>query len=554
MEHVIELINDFPIKKNIHQTFIDFRDKNDNSYKIQFYNANNVYQITAFDKCEHTIHLINIIKKEQLNDINNIYDLLVFLQTNLNNVKQYCVICQTKLNWQSEDLLACENHECQILYEESLFGNYVVPNYNLDTDIFMFHITSAIDAIKYKNMEIRFEPFPQFCINGTTIYKRNILDNLTDSTYKHNKNFTKIKSLADNINIDNIISTCKYCDTDLDLRNIIGDDTYRLLRFIILTLNVKITLDENLMSKHTGLDNVKIYRIDQQSYKNEEYNNIKPNNPTIMLFHGSQWFNWFSILRNGLVNCSKTPLMSTGAVYGNGIYLSDNAEVSCNYGNGFIGVFEVIGTKEQYHKANNVFVCDNDKYIIQRYLIKMSQKNANIINSIFLINGETTGTPLRVTQKCAQRLVREFVKLKNNNIGYTINVNKNDLTLWNLSLNQFDEQYNICKDMIKHNINEIVLGMRFNGDYPMSPPFIRIIRPRIQPLTGHITSHGVICMELLTKSGWSPACSIETLLVIIKSEIIEGDGRLDMTNTNDYDYNDAKQSFVNMCKIHKWEN
>lgn len=32
MEHIIELINDFPIKKNIHQTFIDFRDKNDNSY------------------------------------------------------------------------------------------------------------------------------------------------------------------------------------------------------------------------------------------------------------------------------------------------------------------------------------------------------------------------------------------------------------------------------------------------------------------------------------------------------------------------------------------
>lgn len=257
-----------------------------------------------------------------MNDINNIYDLLVFLQTNINNVKQYCVICQTKLNWQSGDLLACENHECQILYEESLFGNYVIPNYKLDTDIFMFHITSAIDAI----------------------------------------------------------------------------------------------------------------------------------------------------------------------------------------------------------------------------------------NNIFLINGETTSTQLRITQKCAQRLVREFVKLKNNNIGYTINVNKNDLTLWNLSLNQFDEQYNICKDMIKHNINEMVLEMRFSGDYPMSPPFIRIIRPRILPLTGHITSHGVIYMELLTKSGWSPACSIETLLVTIKSEIIEGDGRLDMTNTNDYDYNDAKQSFVNMCKIHKWEN
>lgn len=35
------------------------------------------------------------------------------------------------------------------------------------------------------------------------------------------------------------------------------------------------------------------------------------------------------------------------------------------------------------------------------------------------------------------------------------------------------------------------------------PPFVRVVRPRFQFRTGHVTIGGSICMELLTLSGWN---------------------------------------------------
>ena len=74
----------------------------------------------------------------------------------------------------------------------------------------------------------------------------------------------------------------------------------------------------------------------------------------------------------------------------------------------------------------------------------------------------------------------------------------------------------------------VEMEMKFPKDYPMSPPFVRIVRPRFQFLTGkrlslmdplhlllslsytgHVTVGGSICMQMLTRSGWSPSNDIE---------------------------------------------
>jgi len=44
-------------------------------------------------------------------------------------------------------------------------------------------------------------------------------------------------------------------------------------------------------------------------------------------------------------------------------------------------------------------------------------------------------------------------------------------------------------------------------DYPVDPPFVRVVRPRFAFHSGHVTIGGSICMELLTRSGWSPCAS-----------------------------------------------
>lgn len=48
-------------------------------------------------------------------------------------------------------------------------------------------------------------------------------------------------------------------------------------------------------------------------------------------WHGSDWSNWHSILRNGLKNMSASKYMTTGAIHGAGIYLADSFQVSLGY-------------------------------------------------------------------------------------------------------------------------------------------------------------------------------------------------------------------------------
>ena len=48
----------------------------------------------------------------------------------------------------------------------------------------------------------------------------------------------------------------------------------------------------------------------------------------------------------------------------------------------------------------------------------------------------------------------------------------------------------------------IVMDIRFPKDYPMSVPFVRMVRPRFKWHTGHVTIGGSLCTELLTPSGW----------------------------------------------------
>ncbi len=57
-------------------------------------------------------------------------------------------------------------------------------------------------------------------------------------------------------------------------------------------------------------------------------------------WHGSGFANWHSIVRGGLKNMSNTKFMSAGAVYGAGIYLSQDFQTSCGYagyGGGYYG-------------------------------------------------------------------------------------------------------------------------------------------------------------------------------------------------------------------------
>ena len=67
---------------------------------------------------------------------------------------------------------------------------------------------------------------------------------------------------------------------------------------------------------------------------------------------------------------------------------------------------------------------------------------------------------------------------------------------WIVELHSFDPGLPLAADMKAKRITSIVLELRFGQDYPFSPPFVRVIRPRFLPFMagggGHVTAGGAL--------------------------------------------------------------
>jgi ubiquitin-conjugating enzyme E2 Q len=59
-------------------------------------------------------------------------------------------------------------------------------------------------------------------------------------------------------------------------------------------------------------------------------------------------------------------------------------------------------------------------------------------------------------------------------------------------------------------------------------------------------------MESLTNSGWSPANTLESMIISIRAQLIAGGARLDPHNKHDYTETEAKEAFDRMVREHNW--
>jgi ubiquitin-conjugating enzyme E2 Q len=60
----------------------------------------------------------------------------------------------------------------------------------------------------------------------------------------------------------------------------------------------------------------------------------------------------------------------------------------------------------------------------------------------------------------------------------------------------------LYQDMKQLGLEHITLHVTFPPNFPFSPPFIRVVRPRFAFRTGHVTLGGSICTLMLTNDGW----------------------------------------------------
>jgi ubiquitin-conjugating enzyme E2 Q len=133
----------------------------------------------------------------------------------------------------------------------------------------------------------------------------------------------------------------------------------------------------------------------------------------------------------------------------------------------------------------------------------------------------------------------------------------NNVYQWIVELHTFEPHLPLAKDMKSKNLKSVVMEVRFGKNYPMSPPFVRVIRPRflsfMQGGGGHVTAGGALCMELLTNSGWSAVSNIESVLLQVRLAMSSTDpkpARLEPGPVRDYQQGEAVEAFIRACNAH----
>ncbi|KNC97601.1 uncharacterized protein SPPG_07070 [Spizellomyces punctatus DAOM BR117] len=191
--------------------------------------------------------------------------------------------------------------------------------------------------------------------------------------------------------------------------------------------------------------------------------------------------------------------------------------------------------------------------------------NANNSTIIDCLQAPTWSTP--AATKALQRELRRIHKTQcetpEAERGWSVDMDAlTNLYQWKALLFHFDESLPLQQDLKAKKVTEgIVLDVRFGPDYPQSPPYIRVVKPRLLQFAngggGHVTAGGSICMELLTTTGWNPKMTMESVLLSVKLAISSVDpqpARLDSGTRwkKGYSAGEAMQSYVRVANQHGW--
>lgn len=173
--------------------------------------------------------------------------------------------------------------------------------------------------------------------------------------------------------------------------------------------------------------------------------------------------------------------------------------------------------------------------------------------------------PAYATSMATRSLQRELnntLQIQNSlpvhELGWYIDPNLIDnVYQWIVELHSFDAHLPLAKDLKAKDLKSVVLEIRFGKEYPISPPFVRVIRPRFLSFAagggGHVTAGGALCMELLTNSGWSAVANIESVLLQVRLAISSTDphpARLEPGRVREYGVGEAVEAFIRACRTH----
>ncbi|EXJ57444.1 hypothetical protein A1O7_07792 [Cladophialophora yegresii CBS 114405] len=170
--------------------------------------------------------------------------------------------------------------------------------------------------------------------------------------------------------------------------------------------------------------------------------------------------------------------------------------------------------------------------------------------------------------KALMRLLKEALNTQQHTapatLGWYIDRNLiHNMYQWIVELHSFPGDLGLAQDMKAAELTSIIMEMRFTSQYPFSPPFIRVVRPRFLPFSrgggGNVTEGGAMCMEVLTNNGWSASLSIESLLLQVRLVLMDTErpARLAAPSRNGgqstYGIGEAIDAYIRACQAHGWQ-
>lgn len=128
------------------------------------------------------------------------------------------------------------------------------------------------------------------------------------------------------------------------------------------------------------------------------------------------------------------------------------------------------------------------------------------------------------TQVRTRRLMKELQEIRRLGDNFiTVELMDDNLFEWNVKLHQVDKDSALWQDMKETNTEYILLNVTFPDNFPFSPPFMRVLTPRLE--NGYVLDGGAICMELLTPRGWSSAYTVEAVMRQFAASLVKGQVR-----------------------------
>ncbi|XP_063779005.1 ubiquitin-conjugating enzyme E2Q-like protein 1 [Pseudophryne corroboree] len=157
------------------------------------------------------------------------------------------------------------------------------------------------------------------------------------------------------------------------------------------------------------------------------------------------------------------------------------------------------------------------------------------------------------TQVRSRRLMKELQDIRKLSDHFiSVELVDDSLFDWNIKLHQVDKDSTLWQDMKETNTEYILLNLTFPDNFPFSPPFMRVLSPRLE--NGYVLDGGAICMELLTPRGWSSAYTVEAVMRQFAASLVKGQGRICRKagkSKKAFSRKEAEATFKSLVKTHE---